>query len=278
MPSVVLRASSTALGEDVKVFVRRKSSAVSVGSVAVDMGGSFRRFTMVYLYKYLSCEPRMSTPRYSGPVGRCGSVPMIADTRSRNCLEKAGIGRRGVGSPECAKGGALSLDEIDLIDGRNFVAGVPHQWFAELRREAPVFWHPEAIAPRGGFWAITRYDDCVHVNRDWEHFSSARRGCPLPRDGRRPAGPAAADDGQHGPDHAHPLPATGQQGLHPQDGAGPGAADHRVRRRHHRRRLRARHAPTSSRRSPPSSRSSSSPSCSACPRRTAAWSSTGPTA
>ena len=72
--------------------------------------------------------------------------------------------------------GAVSLDEIDLIDGRNFVAGVPHQWFAELRREAPVFWHPEEVAPRGGFWAITRYDDCVRVNRDWEHFSSARRG------------------------------------------------------------------------------------------------------
>jgi len=69
----------------------------------------------------------------------------------------------------------VSLDEIDLTDGRNFVAGVPHQWFAELRREAPVFWHPEEIAPRGGFWAITRYDDCVQVNRDWEHFSSARR-------------------------------------------------------------------------------------------------------
>ncbi len=70
----------------------------------------------------------------------------------------------------------MSLDEIDLVDGRNFVAGVPHHWFAELRREAPVYWHPEAVAPRGGFWAVTRYDDCVQVNRDWEHFSSARRG------------------------------------------------------------------------------------------------------
>ncbi|HVB90757.1 MAG TPA: cytochrome P450 [Acidimicrobiales bacterium] len=69
----------------------------------------------------------------------------------------------------------MGLDEIDLIDGRNFVAGVPHHWFAQLRREAPVYWHPEAGAPRGGFWAVTGYDDCVTVNRDWEHFSSARR-------------------------------------------------------------------------------------------------------
>ena len=78
------------------------------------------------------------------------------------------------------KGGALSLEEIDLIDGRNFVAGVPYEWFAELRREAPVFWHPQEGAPRGGFWAITRYDDCVTVNRDWEHYSSARRTSLFP--------------------------------------------------------------------------------------------------
>jgi cholest-4-en-3-one 26-monooxygenase len=70
----------------------------------------------------------------------------------------------------------MGLDEIDLTDGRNFVAGVPHHWFRQLRDEAPVYWHPEAVAPRGGYWAVTRYDDCVHVNRDWEHFSSARRG------------------------------------------------------------------------------------------------------
>ena len=55
--------------------------------------------------------------------------------------ERAGT-TRGVGAGG-AKGGALGLEEIDLIDGRNFVAGVPHHWFAELRREAPVFWHPE---------------------------------------------------------------------------------------------------------------------------------------
>ena len=97
---------------------------------------------------------------------------MIADTRSRNCPS----GQTPPSPLRCVKGGALSLEEIDLIDGRNFVAGVPHHWFAELRRDAPVFWHTEDIAPRGGFWAITRYDDCVHVNRDWEHFSSARRG------------------------------------------------------------------------------------------------------
>jgi cholest-4-en-3-one 26-monooxygenase len=69
----------------------------------------------------------------------------------------------------------MGLDEIDLIDGRNFVAGVPHHWFRQLRQEAPVYWHLEPGSSRGGFWTVTGYDDCVTVNRDWEHFSSARR-------------------------------------------------------------------------------------------------------
>ncbi len=66
----------------------------------------------------------------------------------------------------------MGLEEIDLIDGRNFVAGVPHEWFRRLRAEAPVYWHPEKSAHRGGFWTVTDYNDCVTVNRDWERFSS----------------------------------------------------------------------------------------------------------
>jgi cholest-4-en-3-one 26-monooxygenase len=71
--------------------------------------------------------------------------------------------------------GTTLLEDIDLIDGKNFVAGVPHHWFRQLRREAPVYWHPDPGSARGGFWAVTGYDDCVTVNRDWEHFSSARQ-------------------------------------------------------------------------------------------------------
>jgi cholest-4-en-3-one 26-monooxygenase len=69
----------------------------------------------------------------------------------------------------------MGLEEIDLTDGRNFVAGVPHHWFRQLRQEAPVYWHPEPSSPRGGFWTVTGYDDCVTVNKDWQRFSSARR-------------------------------------------------------------------------------------------------------
>ena len=93
-----------------------------------------------------------------------------SDTRSRKGVRRRAARRPG-GRP---KGGPWSLEDIDLIDGRNFVAGVPYEWFRQLRAEAPVYWHPEAASPRGGFWAVTGYDDCVTVNRDWEHFSSAR--------------------------------------------------------------------------------------------------------
>ena len=63
---------------------------------------------------------------------------------------------------------------VDLSDSRSYVPGVPHAYFAELRRHDPVHWQDEPGGP--GFWAVTKYDDCVTVNRDWERFSSARRG------------------------------------------------------------------------------------------------------
>ncbi len=63
---------------------------------------------------------------------------------------------------------------IDLTDSRNFVSGVPYEWFAHLRRTAPAYWHEEVDGP--GFWAITRHEDCVTVNRDAQRFSSYRKG------------------------------------------------------------------------------------------------------
>lgn len=70
----------------------------------------------------------------------------------------------------------MKLEDIDLADGANFVDHVPHEWFALLRREAPVWWHPMEGSERGGFWCVTAYHDCVAVNRDWEHFSSHKGG------------------------------------------------------------------------------------------------------
>ncbi len=70
----------------------------------------------------------------------------------------------------------MEMTDIDLCDPQNFVDGVPHDWFTYLRHEAPVAWHPDPASIGGGFWSVTRYDDCVTVNRDAEHFSSYRAG------------------------------------------------------------------------------------------------------
>jgi cholest-4-en-3-one 26-monooxygenase len=63
---------------------------------------------------------------------------------------------------------------VDLADSRTFVPSVPHEWLAHLRRHDPVHWVEEADGP--GYWAVTKYEDCVTVNRDFERFSSARKG------------------------------------------------------------------------------------------------------
>ena len=67
----------------------------------------------------------------------------------------------------------LDFGDIDLTDSKYFIDGVPHNWFAFLRKNAPVWWQEEADGP--GFWAVTTHADCTAVNRDYEHFSSHRK-------------------------------------------------------------------------------------------------------
>ena len=65
---------------------------------------------------------------------------------------------------------------FDLTDPDLYSRRVPMEEFAELRRTAPVWWHPQ---PRGtggfddeGYWAVTRHADVVAVSRDSDHYSS----------------------------------------------------------------------------------------------------------
>ena len=64
----------------------------------------------------------------------------------------------------------MELSDIDLLDRDRFTKGIPHEWFTFLRREAPVYKHPEPGGP--GFWVLTKYADVVAVGRDAETFSS----------------------------------------------------------------------------------------------------------
>ncbi|HEV3281151.1 MAG TPA: hypothetical protein VG032_06040, partial [Acidimicrobiales bacterium] len=68
----------------------------------------------------------------------------------------------------------METADVDLCDPDSFVHAVPHDWFAYLRREDPVQWHADPHGFADGFWSVTRYGDCVTVNRDYEHFSSYR--------------------------------------------------------------------------------------------------------
>ena len=72
---------------------------------------------------------------------------------------------------------ATQLDDVDLFDPDAYLQGVPHETFARLRREAPVYRHRRVGLPP--FWAVTRHDDIVKVSREWATFSSERKGALL---------------------------------------------------------------------------------------------------
>ena len=73
----------------------------------------------------------------------------------------------------------VAFDDIDLADHDSFSDATPYEWFARLRREAPVWCHP---APSDGSlppsWCLTRHDDIAAVSHDHRRFSS-RHGASL---------------------------------------------------------------------------------------------------
>jgi len=69
------------------------------------------------------------------------------------------------------------LSDIDLTDLATFVDRTPHDWFKRLRDEDPCHWQEEE---RGrGFWAVTRFDDIVAIEKDHETFSNGVGGTSL---------------------------------------------------------------------------------------------------
>ena len=64
----------------------------------------------------------------------------------------------------------VDVGDIDLLSRDVFTERVPHEWFEYLRRHEPVYRHSEPAGP--GFWVLTRYDDVVSLNRDWQRYSS----------------------------------------------------------------------------------------------------------
>ncbi|HSK02256.1 MAG TPA: cytochrome P450 [Kofleriaceae bacterium] len=59
------------------------------------------------------------------------------------------------------------LDGFDLADQRRFGDGFPHQVFARIRAEAPIFFHPGKHTADGeGFWVLSRHADVAAAGAD----------------------------------------------------------------------------------------------------------------
>jgi cytochrome P450 len=69
---------------------------------------------------------------------------------------------------------AISIGGADLADPDTYQTGVPYEAFHELRKQAPVAWHPYKDGP--GFLALTGYDEVQTVSRDSETWSSQING------------------------------------------------------------------------------------------------------
>ncbi|MGV0717180.1 cytochrome P450 [Mycolicibacterium sp. XJ662] len=68
---------------------------------------------------------------------------------------------------------AISIGGVDLTDPDVYLAAMPYDAFRELRRHAPVAWHPYK---NNGFYAVTGYDEVLAVSRDSTTWSSQAAG------------------------------------------------------------------------------------------------------
>jgi cytochrome P450 len=67
-----------------------------------------------------------------------------------------------------------SVDTLDILNPDLYVErGYPHEEWAVLRREAPVYWYQRDNCEP--FWAITRHADIIEVSRHPELFRSTQR-------------------------------------------------------------------------------------------------------
>lgn len=113
---------------------------------------------------------------------------------------------------------SLEPGDINLTSNNDLrkAGGVPYDYFAVLRREAPVFWNPPAADgfepfdlddyQQIGLWILSKYDDVDRVSKDAERFSAWENSVlwvdtkqnPMALDAQR-AGLLGMDP----PDHTH---------------------------------------------------------------------------
>jgi cytochrome P450 len=69
------------------------------------------------------------------------------------------------------------MASLDIYDPALYVAGPPHETFAELRRTQPVFWQDMPDQP--GYWAVLKYADVVRVAKEPVLYSASEGGVIL---------------------------------------------------------------------------------------------------
>jgi cytochrome P450 len=62
--------------------------------------------------------------------------------------------------------------QIDVYNPDNYTRGIPHEQFAWLRENAPVYWHGHPDG--GGYWVLSKHADVMAVSRDFRTFSAER--------------------------------------------------------------------------------------------------------
>jgi cytochrome P450 len=70
------------------------------------------------------------------------------------------------------------LKHVLVTERELWVDGPPHELFRELRTQCPVHWTERMteFPDEDGFWSATTADDVLSVSRDWQTYSSERRG------------------------------------------------------------------------------------------------------
>src|SRR5688500_4231963 len=70
------------------------------------------------------------------------------------------------------------LENVLVTEREVWEDGPPHELFRRLRNECPVHWtsHITAFPDEEEYWSVTTADDIHAVSRDWQTYSSERKG------------------------------------------------------------------------------------------------------
>jgi len=72
---------------------------------------------------------------------------------------------------------SIPLDKIDVSDPRLYQDDVWHPYFARLREEDPVHWCADSLY--GPYWAVSRYQDIMHIEVNHAVYSSQAGGIQI---------------------------------------------------------------------------------------------------